>query len=88
MTGLEVWYAMKDIAKKRTSAAPIYPWPTQELVRLNAPKVHNEWRQRLRAAKLEELKAEVKVMMDNHERAIDCRDALIQVTAQGCCSVT
>ncbi len=46
---------------------------------MNAPKVHNEWRQKMRAAKLEELKAEVKVMMENHEHAIDCRDSMIQV---------
>ncbi|KAK9909672.1 hypothetical protein WJX75_005909 [Coccomyxa subellipsoidea] len=50
----------------------------QELVRMNAPKVHNEWRQKMRAAKLDELKAEVKVMMENHEHAIDCRDSMIQ----------
>lgn len=55
---------------------------------MNAPLVHNEWRQRFRTAKLEELKAEVKVMMDNHEHAINCRDALIQVPTQGSCIVT
>jgi hypothetical protein len=48
---------------------------------MNAPKVHNEWRQKMRAAKLDELKAEVKVMMENHEHAIDCRDSMIQVRA-------
>ncbi|EIE20834.1 hypothetical protein COCSUDRAFT_18223 [Coccomyxa subellipsoidea C-169] len=51
---------------------------TQEMVRMNAPKVHNEWRQKMRAAKLEELKAEVKVMMENHEHAINCRDSMVQ----------
>lgn len=57
------------------------PAVSQELVRMNAPKVHNEWRQKMRAAKLDELKAEVKVMMENHEHAIDCRDSMIQVRA-------
>lgn len=51
----------------------------QELVRINAPRVHNEWRQKMRAAKLEELKAEVKIMMENHEHAVECRDSIIQV---------
>ncbi|BDA42368.1 probable Dynein regulatory complex subunit 2 [Coccomyxa sp. Obi] len=50
----------------------------QELVRVNAPRVHNEWRQKMRAAKLEELKAEVKIMMENHEHAVECRDSIIQ----------
>ena len=35
----------------------------------------------MRAAKLEELKAEVKIMMENHEHAIECRDSIIQVKA-------
>ncbi len=33
----------------------------------------------MRAAKLEELKAEVKIVMENHEHAVECRDSIIQV---------
>lgn len=51
----------------------------QDLGRLNAPKVHSEWRTRLRAAKLEELKAEVRRMIDDHEHAVGLRDGMIQV---------
>ncbi len=51
----------------------------QALTRLNAPKVHTEWRQRMRGAKLVELRAEAERMQDAHTRAMHAWNHSLQV---------
>ena len=52
----------------------------QALTRLNAPKVHTEWRQRMRNAKLAELQAEAERMQARHAHAMHIRNVALQVT--------
>ena len=52
----------------------------QALTRLNAPKVHTEWRQRMRNAKLAELQAEAERMQARHAHAMHVRNVALQVT--------
>ena len=51
----------------------------QALTRLNAPKVHIEWRQRMRGAKLVELRAEAERMQDAHTRTMHAQNHALQV---------
>ena len=51
----------------------------QALIRLNAPKVHTEWRQRMRNAKLAELQAEAERMQARHAHAMHIRNVALQV---------
>ena len=52
----------------------------QALTRLNAPKVHTEWRQRMRNAKLAELQAEAERMQARHAHAMHIRNVALQVS--------
>lgn len=60
------------------AAAPIW-LVLQELVALNAPKVHEKWRTLLRKAKTEELKQDIQWLADAHNGALQRKDVLIQV---------
>jgi hypothetical protein len=42
-------------------------------------KIHNQWRKIMRVAKVEELRGEVEILSQNHEREVDRKDALVQV---------
>jgi hypothetical protein len=53
----------------------------QDLVRVNAPGVHAAWLERMRGAKLGGLRARTGAMAEDHERALDARDGIIQVSA-------
>lgn len=52
----------------------------QALTKLNAPKVHAEWRQRMRDAKLAELKGEALRMQEQHTHAMHVRNLALQVS--------
>lgn len=49
----------------------------ERLTRLNAAKVHNQWRAIMRLAKAEELRGQVAVAAQTHERQVDRADARI-----------
>lgn len=51
----------------------------QECSRINSMKIHNQWRKIMRVAKVEELRGEVEILSQNHEREVDRKDALVQV---------
>jgi hypothetical protein len=51
----------------------------QECARINSMKIHNQWRKIMRVAKVEELRGEVEILSQNHEREVDRKDALVQV---------
>ena len=46
---------------------------------LNAPKLDAIWLEKMRSAKLEQLRAHIAVLMDDHERGLASRDSAIQV---------
>lgn len=54
----------------------------QECARINSMKIHNQWRKIMRVAKVEELRGEVEILSQNHEREVDRKDALVQVGAR------
>jgi hypothetical protein len=45
-------------------------------------KIHNQWRKIMRVAKVEELRGEVEILSQNHEREVDRKDALVQVSSR------
>jgi hypothetical protein len=45
-------------------------------------KIHNQWRKIMRVAKVEELQGEVEILSQNHEREVDRKDALVQVSSR------
>jgi len=53
----------------------------QQSAHINSMKIHNQWRKIMRVAKVEELRGEVEILSQNHEREVDRKDALVQV----CC---
>jgi hypothetical protein len=55
----------------------------QECARINSMKIHNQWRKIMRVAKVEELRGEVEILSQNHEREVDRKDALVQVRPAG-----
>lgn len=55
----------------------------QECARINSMKIHNQWRKIMRVAKVEELRGEVEILSQNHEREVDRKDALVQVRLGG-----
>ena len=52
----------------------------QALVAQNAPAVQSAWLDKMRGAKVEALRARVGEAGEDHERALDVRDAVIQVS--------
>ncbi|KAI8474613.1 MAG: flagellar associated protein [Monoraphidium minutum] len=53
----------------------------QRYARINGIKIHNQWRKimRLSKARVEELRKQIEVLSQNHEREVDRKDALAQM---------
>ncbi|MEW5310230.1 MAG: hypothetical protein WDW38_002047 [Sanguina aurantia] len=51
----------------------------QRYSHLNGIKIHNQWRKIMRMAKVEELRREIEVLSQNHEREVDRKDAIMQM---------
>lgn len=51
----------------------------QAYAHINAIKIHNQWRKIMRMAKVEELRKEIEILSQNHEREVDRKDAVIQM---------
>ncbi|CAG9461858.1 unnamed protein product [Pedinophyceae sp. YPF-701] len=51
----------------------------QRYAAVNAPKIHAAWRQIMRQAKVDELRHEIQVLSQAHEREVDRKDAIIQM---------
>uniref|UniRef100_A0A061R1K0 Dynein regulatory complex subunit 2 n=1 Tax=Tetraselmis sp. GSL018 TaxID=582737 RepID=A0A061R1K0_9CHLO len=47
--------------------------------KINAIKIHNQWRKIMRMAKVEELRKDIEILSQNHEREVDRKDAIIQM---------
>lgn len=55
----------------------------QRYAHLNGIKIHNQWRKIMRMAKVEELRREIEILSQNHEREVDRKDAIMQVGDDG-----
>lgn len=55
----------------------------QRYAHLNGIKIHNQWRKIMRMAKVEELRREIEILSQNHEREVDRKDAIMQVSGAG-----
>lgn len=51
----------------------------QQHAKLNSVKIHNQWRAIMRMAKVEELRKDIEVLSQNHEREVDRKDAIVQM---------
>jgi len=47
--------------------------------RINRLKILNQWRKLMRLVKVEDLRKEIEIISQNHEREVDRKDAIIQV---------
>jgi hypothetical protein len=54
----------------------------QKYAHINGIKIHNQWRKIMRMAKVEELRKQIEVLSQNHEREVDRQDAVIQVSSR------
>lgn len=58
----------------------------QHYAHINGIKIHNQWRKIMRMAKVDELRKQVEILSQNHEREVDRKDALVQVrSCSGTC---
>ena len=51
----------------------------EHVASINRLKILNQWRKLMRLIKVEDLRKEVEVISQNHEREVDRKDAIIQV---------
>ena len=51
----------------------------ERMSRLNRLKIMNQWRKLMRLVKVEDLRKDIEVVSQNHEREVDRKDAIIQV---------
>ena len=47
--------------------------------RVNRMKIMNQWRKLMRLVKVEDLRKEIEIISQNHEREVDRKDAIIQM---------
>ena len=65
-----------ELSKLRLRAKQIRE---QQYAKLNGIKIHNQWRKIMRLAKGEDLRRDIEVLSQNHEREVDRKDAVIQM---------
>ena len=51
----------------------------ESYAKLNGTKIHNQWRKIMRLAKVENLRRDIEVLSQNHEREVDRKDAVLQM---------
>jgi Sperm tail len=51
----------------------------QQYSKFNSIKIHNQWRKIMRMATVDQLRGEIEVLSQNHEREVDQKDAVIQM---------
>lgn len=54
--------------------------------RVNRLKINNQWRKLMRLVKVEDLRKEIEIISQSHEREVDRKDAIIQVCAALSCA--
>ena len=68
---------MKEEAKK--NALKAQRDAEERYARINRFKILNQWRKLMRLVKVEDLRKEIEVISQHHEREVDRKDAIIQV---------
>jgi hypothetical protein len=51
----------------------------QKMAHFNRMKILTHWRKIMRVAKTEQLKKEIQIYMQNHDREVDAKDAILQM---------
>lgn len=51
----------------------------QQYTRINSVKIHNQWRKLMRMTKVDELRREIEILSQNHEREVDRKDSILQM---------
>lgn len=51
----------------------------EKYARVNRLKILNQWRKLMRLVKVEDLRKEIEIISQNHERVVDRKDAIIQM---------
>lgn len=51
----------------------------QQYSKLNSVKIHNQWRKIMRMSKVDDLRGQIEVLSQSHEREVDRKDAIIQM---------
>lgn len=52
----------------------------QRYAHINNIKINNQWRKIKRMTKVEDLRRHVEILAQNHEREVDRKDAIVQVS--------
>ena len=63
---------MKRMLRERQAQEEAYS-------RVNRLKIMNQWRKLMRLVKVEDLRKEIEIISQNHEREVDRKDAIIQM---------
>ena len=50
-----------------------------KMAHFNRMKILTHWRKIMRVAKTEQLKKEIQIYMQNHDREVDAKDAILQM---------
>jgi len=68
-------------AKEAMRKRMLKEWQAQEekYSRVNRLKILNQWRKLMRLVKVEDLRKEIEIVSQNHEREVDRKDAIIQM---------
>ena len=51
----------------------------EKYARINSLKIHTQWRKFMRQAKVDELRRDIEILSQQHEREVDRKDAIIQM---------
>jgi ribosomal protein S12 methylthiotransferase accessory factor YcaO len=69
----------QDKMKKKREDLKIQMIEEQKLSHLNRMKILTHWRKVLRLNKTEQLKKEIQIFQQNHDREVDAKDAILQM---------
>jgi hypothetical protein len=57
----------------------IFQETEEKYSRINSLKIHTQWRKFMRQAKVDELRRDIEILSQQHEREVDRKDAIIQM---------
>eukprot|EP00735_Rhodelphis_limneticus_P007283 TRINITY_DN1979_c0_g1::TRINITY_DN1979_c0_g1_i1::g.23125::m.23125 TRINITY_DN1979_c0_g1::TRINITY_DN1979_c0_g1_i1::g.23125 ORF type:complete len:513 (-),score=165.76,sp/A8JB22/CCD65_CHLRE/51.73/6e-148,NYD-SP28_assoc/PF14775.1/3.2e+03,NYD-SP28_assoc/PF14775.1/6.3e+03,NYD-SP28_assoc/PF14775.1/2.5e+03,NYD-SP28_assoc/PF14775.1/2.5e+03,NYD-SP28_assoc/PF14775.1/4.8e-11,NYD-SP28/PF14772.1/7.2e-06,NYD-SP28/PF14772.1/1.5e+04,NYD-SP28/PF14772.1/1.5e+04,Cas_GSU0054/PF09609.5/0.02,GIDA/PF01134.17/2.8e+02,GIDA/ len=77
--GLRQEEIMKQKEEMKRRLLKIKQLSEEKYSRVNRLKIQNQWRKIMRVAKAEELRKEIEILSQNHEREVDRKDAIIQM---------
>merc|ERR1719247_3605148 len=71
--------AMRDKEEMRKRMLKRMQEAEEKCSKINRLKILNQWRKLMRLVKVEDLRKEIEVISQSHEREVDRKDAIIQV---------